>query len=405
MTRIAFEILSEPTVGERPFELVERKGLGHPDFICDAVMEEAARRLSRAYLEQFGAIQHFNLDKGLLAAGRATPAFGGGVVEEPMRLIFGDRAVYEHDGAQIPVHEILEEASKRWIGTHLRHVDPSRHLVFQNEVRPGSPELVGLFDRGVARANDTSVAVGFAPLSETERLVLEAERFVNGSSFKSRFPESGEDVKVMGVRQERRLDLTLAMAFVDRFVMSERDYFETKSEMERVLREHLRREARGLDDVTVALNALDRPGHGLHGTYLTVTGTSAEGGDSGQVGRGNRLSGLFSSTRPVSNEAVAGKNPVSHVGKIYNALGQRAAARVVGVNGVREATVYLSSRIGAPLDEPHFVAAQLVLEAGVGLGEVAGEVEEAVDSTLSGVASFAHEWIVSERPWDPATSS
>lgn len=396
MMRVVLEQVGGLTVGERPFEVVERKGVGHPDFICDAVVEEAARQLSRQYQERFGAIQHFNLDKGLLAAGRATPALGGGRVDAPMRLIFGDRATYEREGKRLPVGDILEAAARGWIGAHLRHVDPARHVVFQNEVRPGSPELVALFGRDAVLANDTSVAVGFAPLSETERLVLEAEQFLNGSSLKSRFPECGEDVKVMGVRQGRSLDLTVAMAFVDRFVMSERDYFATRAEIRRVLESHLRAALAGIDDVSVELNALDRPGIGLAGMYLTVTGTSAEGGDSGQVGRGNRLSGLFSSTRPVSNEAAAGKNPTCHVGKVYNALAQRAASLAVSLSGIREATVYLASRIGAPLSEPHFAAVQLVLQPGVGLPDVEREVEAAIAEAVAGAETFARRWIQGE---------
>jgi len=392
--KLLMEELSPLTVGERPFEIVERKGLGHPDFICDAVAEEAARQLSLAYREHFGSIQHFNLDKGLLAAGHSTPALGGGTVDKPMRLILGDRAIFERGGKRLPVGEILEAAAQSWIGAHLRHVDPRRHVVFQNEVRPGSAELVALFSGESPGANDTSVGVGFAPLSETERLVMEAEQFLNGSALKSRFPESGEDVKVMGVRRGRSLDLTVALAFVDRFIMTERDYFESRAEIQGILEGHLRSIPTHLDDVSVVLNALDRPGVGLAGMYLTVTGISAEGGDSGQVGRGNRLSGLFSSTRPVSNEAAAGKNPTCHVGKVYNALAQRAAARVNSIPGIREATVYLVSRIGMPLGEPHFAAVQLVLAAGVGLMDVEPEVESAVSGAVSGAERFAEEWIL-----------
>jgi S-adenosylmethionine synthetase len=393
---LVLERVGELTVGERPFEIVERKGVGHPDFICDAVMEESARRLSAVYLQQFGALQHFNLDKGLLAAGRATPAFGGGTVDEPMRLIFGDRAIYERGGKRLPVGEILEAAARSWLGAHLRHVDPTRHIVFQNEVRPGSAALISLFGDGAVRANDTSVAVGFAPLSETERLVLETEQFLNGAALKARFPESGEDVKVMGVRRGRALELTVALAFVDRFVLRERDYFEAKAELHRVLEDHLRSSLVALDEVSLALNTLDRPGSGLAGVYLTVTGTSAEGGDSGQVGRGNRLSGLFSSTRPVSNEAASGKNPICHVGKVYNALAQQAASRAAAIAGIREATVYLASRIGAPLPEPHLAAVQLVLAAGASLSEVKDPVEAAVGDALAGAESYVQEWLRGE---------
>ena len=396
MKVLIMEALSVEAVQDRPFELVERKGLGHPDSICDAIVDEAARALSRTYLDTFGAIQHFNLDKGLLAAGSASPRFGGGTVEAPMRFIFGDRAVYEHNGRKVPVGEILESTARRWFAENLRYVDSERQLVIQNEVRPGSPELTGLFELAEPSANDTSVAVGFAPATETEALVMEAERFLNGKSFKERFPESGEDVKVLGVRRTSELDMTVAMAFVDRFVSDEAAYFSRKEEMRRLLEEQLRTKSTRLSRLNVHLNTLDQQGHGSAGTYLTVTGTSAEGADSGQVGRGNQLCGWFSPGRPTSNEAVAGKNPVAHVGKVYNFLAQEMATRTAVLTGVREATVYLVSQIGRPLVKPHMVAVTLVLAPDVELEEVGPRVEDIVETTLPRAAGFAREWVLGE---------
>jgi S-adenosylmethionine synthetase len=120
--------------------------------------------------------------------------------------------------------------------------------------------------------------------------------------------------------------------------------------------------------------------------YLTVTGTSAEGADSGEVGRGNRLSGLFSVTRPASNEAAAGKNPFYHVGNIYNILARRIAREAAAVAGVREATVYLVGQIGMPIAQPHLCAAQLALAPGVDLDDVRPSIEAAFGKELAAVA-------------------
>ncbi len=86
--------------------------------------------------------------------------------------------------------------------------------------------------------------------------------------------------------------------------------------------------------------------------YLTVTGTSIEMGDDGATGRGNRGNGLITPMRPMTMEAIAGKNPVSHVGKIYNVLAQRAASEVAELDGVNEAYVTLVSKIGSPISQP-----------------------------------------------------
>jgi S-adenosylmethionine synthetase len=386
MADMILERLIGVPAGERPFEIVERKGTGHPDFICDVVMEEASAALVSAYLEVLGEVPHFNLDKCLLAAGRTAPRLGGGTVLEPMRMIFGDRAVFEHRGKQVPVVEVVEEAARSWIRRHLRFVDPVKHVVFQSEIRPGSPELAALSGSPLLRSNDTAVGVGFAPLSESEELVLETERYLNSAAFKNRFPESGEDVKVLGVRRGRSLAVTTAMAFVDRFISTERDYFVKKVEIELELEDHLKARLRNLDDVTVYLDTLDQQRHNESAMYLTVTGTSAEGADSGEVGRGNRLSGLFSVTRPASNEAAAGKNPFYHVGNIYSILARRIAREAAAVAGVREATVYLVGQIGMPIAQPHLCAAQLALAPGVDLDEVRRSIEAAFENELAAAA-------------------
>ena len=98
---------------DEPVEIVERKGTGHPDYICDAVMESISIALCREYLKRFGAILHHNIDKGLLAAGSVERRFGGGRVIRPMELIIGDRATYSFGKKKIPVDEIARTAARR----------------------------------------------------------------------------------------------------------------------------------------------------------------------------------------------------------------------------------------------------------------------------------------------------
>jgi S-adenosylmethionine synthetase len=259
MQDIRIEDLSNLPVSRRQVEIVERKGVGHPDTICDALMEAASVALCAAYRQTAGRILHHNLDKGLLIAGRTTPAPGGGMVDAPMRIVYGDRATAEWQETKIPIGEIVEATTKRWIREHLRFVDPQKHLVLQNEIRPGSPELTDIFRRGKITANDTSAGVGYAPLSETERMVLAAERFLNSKEFKARHPETGEDVKVMAVRRDRILYLTVAVAFVDRFIADPVSYFSRKAEVEQELVQHLHPQLQELDGIELQLNTLDDP--------------------------------------------------------------------------------------------------------------------------------------------------
>ena len=99
-------LLETPSPASQPLEIVERKGLGHPDTICDALAENLSRALSRFYLERCGAILHHNVDKALLCGGTARPAFGGGEIAEPIEIYLAGRATAEFEGVTIPVDEI-----------------------------------------------------------------------------------------------------------------------------------------------------------------------------------------------------------------------------------------------------------------------------------------------------------
>ncbi|MCZ7380533.1 MAG: methionine adenosyltransferase [Candidatus Methanoperedens sp.] len=397
MRNIEIEELGATPITERKVEVVERKGLGHPDFICDSIMNQVSIELCKEYMERFGAIMHHNIDKGMLVAGEVKTKFGGGVILKPMRLIFGDRATFEVEGEYVDVNNIAIDAAKQWLKDNLRFVN-SDSVQYQVELAHGSAELTDIFKRkgAILGANDTSAAVGYAPMTPTETIVLETERFLNSTDFKKRFPESGEDIKVMGLRQKNELHLTIADPLIDRFIESESEYFRKKDE----LLEEIKTYAAERTDLetSVYLNTLDREGRGMGGIYLTVTGTSAEDADSGQVGRGNRVNGIIPLNRPVSSEAAAGKNPVSHVGKIYNVLSHRIASEIyTNVPDIKEVYVWLLSQIGEPIDQPKIAAAQVIMERGA-LEDVEKEVNEVIDSELANIQEFCMELAYGKIP-------
>jgi len=386
---ITVEEFKQIPLEKQKLEIVERKGLGHPDSICDAILDRVSVELSKEYLEKFGAIMHHNADKSLLVAGEVETKFGGGEVKQPMLLIFGDRATNEVEGTSVPVDEIAIRAAKSWLKENLRFVDPNKHVRYQVELKPGSAALTDIFRRKgkVMSANDTSAAVGYAPMTRTEKLVLETERYLNSKKFKQEFPESGEDIKVMGFRKNSELSLTIGMAFVDRFVKDEGDYFRKKAEILERVRAFIK-EKSDLK-VTLDINTLDMRGRGIGGIYTTVLGTSADGADSGQVGRGNRVNGVIPLNRHVGMEAAAGKNPVSHVGKIYNLLTHRIANSIYGrVEGLEEINVWLVSQIGKPIDQPLIAAARVITKQGVSIESVRKGIEEVMDVELERIDKF-----------------
>ena len=375
---------------EEAVEIVERKGLGHPDTICDAVMESVSVALAQAYLKRFGHVLHFNADKGLLVAGQVACRFGGGAVLAPMRLVMGDRATFEWKNTQIPVQEIAERTAYKWFKRHLPRIRPLKDLECQVELRPASEELRSVTERSREPvANDTSAAVGYAPLTPTERLVFHIEQFLNSSAFKREFPDTGADVKVLAVRTSKSVNITVAMPFLSPYIRKESEYFARKAQAAAALKAFVKRKSGTGLSPHLSFNALDRRGVGEAGAYLTLLGTSAEAGDSGEVGRGNRVCGVISLSRPASAEAAPGKNPVAHVGKIYSVLAQVLAEDIhKKVRGLREVTVWITSQIGRPVSSPQAVAVEVVLASGTTLESVRPQIHREIHLAFAHIDSF-----------------
>ena len=400
MRNIFINSLEQTPIEEQSLEIVERKGLGHPDTICDSIMNEVSVRLSKEYIEKFGNVMHHNIDKALLVAGEVETRFGGGVLKRPMRLIFGDRATFKVGDRDLPVNEMAIQTAKDWFRRNLRFVDPEKHVNYQVEIKPGSQALVDIFKRQgeILGANDTSAAVGWAPLTKTEKVVLETEKYLNSKEFKAEHPESGEDIKVMGLRKGDELDLIISMAFVDRFIASEKEYFDKKAKILEEIDPFVKDKS-DFHNIQIELNTLDVPGRGLEGAYLTVLGTSAEEGDSGQIGRGNRVNGLISLNRPQCSEAAAGKNPVSHVGKIYNLLTFRVANDIYAqVSGLKEVYVWMLSKIGQSIDQPAIAAVQMITQPSVDLQEMKKETQRVVDYELENINRFCMDLAYGKIP-------
>ncbi|MCI4455358.1 MAG: methionine adenosyltransferase [Sulfolobus sp.] len=376
-------------------ELVERKGTGHPDFIADSASEEASRKLSLYYLKNYGVILHHNLDKTLVVGGQAVPRFKGGEVIQPIYIVVSGRATTEvktESGVEsVPVGTIIIEAVKDWLRNNFRYLDPEKHVVVDYKVGKGSADLVGIFQasKGVPLSNDTSFGVGFYPYSTLENLVYSTERLLNSKEFKAKVPEVGEDVKVMGLRKGKDIELTIAMAVISKLVSDVNNYLAVKEEVKQAVLDLASKIAPSYN-VKVNVNTGDRVDKGI--LYLTVTGTSAEHGDDGMTGRGNRASGLITPMRPMSLEATAGKNPVNHVGKMYNVLANVIAKKVVEqVKDVKSAQVEILGQIGRPIDDPLITNVQIHTYSGQLTADIRREIEGIADEQLARVTKLTED--------------
>ncbi len=363
MRNIYVQELKQIPVEQQMIEIVERKGIGHPDSLADGIAEAMSRALSREYIRRFGVVLHHNTDETQIVAGKAKPAFGGGELIQPIFILLVGRATKEFDGVSIPADRIVLKAAKDYIRSAMANLDPETDIIFDVRIGEGSTDLRDVFARRkgeVSMANDTSFGIGFAPFTETENLVYNVERRIY-NEFRKQEKAVGEDVKVMGLREGDKITLTVACAFVDRYLNNIKEYIAVKDELtnwiKEITGEYTERE------VNVQVNTADD--YERDCVYLTVTGTSAEQGDDGSVGRGNRCNGLITPCRPMSMEASSGKNPINHVGKIYNILANLIAKDCYeNIEGIEEVYVKILSQIGKPINEPRALSIQIIPKKG-----------------------------------------
>lgn len=369
---IQVEPLRTVHIEEQDVELVERKGLGHPDSIADGVSESVSRALCRLYLDEFGRILHHNTDETQVVGGASEPKFGGGKVTSPIYMLLVGRATTEVNGEKLPFRQVAIDAARKYVQSVCAHLDTEKDVEFDCKIGSGSVDLRGVFEQKTVLSNDTSFGVGFAPYSDTERLVLESERYLT-TKLKKKLPALGEDVKVMGYRSGDKIRLTVAAALVDSEIADADAYANVCSQIHDKLADQAAKLTNR--EVQIDVNTADDPELGRF--YLTVTGLSMEAGDDGSVGRGNRANGLITPCRPMSLEASAGKNPINHVGKIYNILGIQIANDIVKETGgnVKEVHVRILSQIGRPVDQPQIASLQILPAAGVKLGQVRSQAE------------------------------
>jgi S-adenosylmethionine synthetase len=348
------------------FEVVERKGLGHPDTLCDDLSEVACQALCRYYRDRFGSLLPVKMDQFLLIGAGSRPVFGGGELLGPVHLIVRGTAATVVDGERLPVEDVLLPPLRALLEERLRLPDPARDLEVEWRLREVHYDLARFGrDEHNRAAEDTSLAVGYAPRTALERLVLDLEAHLQSPGFRAACPALGREVKIMAVRQGDRAALTIAAAMLDGLVPDRRAYDEARSAVldsarTRCLEAGLEPEVavNTFDDISLELRARSHTGtyRDVHPeAYILVTGSHAEKG-TGLTGRGNRINGLITPMQPMSIEAPWGKPPW-HPGRLYEVAAFEMAEQVCARTGAHHAAVHLVSRIGSEVGSPDRVLA------------------------------------------------
>ncbi len=393
MSNIQITCVHDKAVGDQPVEFVERKGKGHPDTLIDGIVERASEELSKAYTEKFGGVLHHNVDKGLIVGGESTATFGKGEILKPIEVIVAGRATRKVGSTEVPVDDIVINAAKEYLRENTRFLDLEKEVKFVTKIQKGSSDLNGVFKRTSSSplANDTSFGIGFAPFSETEQLALQAERYLNSKEYKKKGPYVGEDIKVMAVREGDNITLTVAIAFVAKFVSSIDEYVDYKAK----IRGDLEKLAKKYTSKNVEILINNGDSHKDGDVYLTKSGLSCESGDDGSVGRGNRVNGVITPYRHMTLEAAWGKNPINHTGKIYSIISNEIAKEAVKQfpDEILDCTVYMVSQIGRPINDPRNLNLELVLKDRKDLLRIEGKVRARAEEALEEMRHFPSDLI------------
>lgn len=385
---IYVEGICEMPVPMRKIELVERKGIGHPDSVADALAEEVSKALCKMYKKEFGTVLHHNTDETQIAAGQASPKFGGGHIIDPSYILLVGRAttnitdVKAKDIRCLPCKPTALAAARNYLKKTFPNLDVDSEVVLDARLGQGSDDLRGVYKSSKILANDTSFGVGYAPYSITDRLVLTTEEYINGK-MKDILPETGQDVKVMASRVGNDITMTVACAMVDKYIDDLEHYKSVVEQMYDKVNQHAL-DIIGDEKINFKLDINTGDDYDKGVIYLTCTGLSQEMGDDGSVGRGNRCNGLITPYRPMSMEATSGKNPITHIGKIYNVMSKLIAEDVAKkVSPEVEVRVRILSQIGKPVSEPLNCNIQLV----------SATEDKKIGQWKQEAESIAYEWL------------
>ncbi len=392
---IQIEALDQIPLEKQRIELVERKCLGHPDSLADGIAESISQALCRTYLEEFGAVLHHNTDQGEVVAGESAPKFGGGKMVRPIYVLIDGRATKNFEGVTISTDAVAVEAAHTYLHKILPELNLQRDVIIDCRLGTGSTDLRDVFkpcQGRIPRSNDTSFGVGHAPFSEVETIIKNSSAYID-TKLRKKYPAIGQDIKIMGLRDRDTITLTVACAIVDKHCADIKEYVEYMD----IIKEHIGTVAKKSTKRKVVVHVNTADDIKNKSVFLTVTGTSAEMGDDGSVGRGNRCNGLITPNRPMSMEATSGKNPINHIGKIYNLLSTMMARECVEkVDGIEELYVRLLSQIGKPIDHPLMASVQVLPSKGFTLKDLNSEIEGIVNENLANVTCITEKVISGE---------
>ncbi|AMR88280.1 methionine adenosyltransferase [Bacillus thuringiensis] len=397
------------TPDQLQYEVVERKGLGHPDTLTDGIAEAAEIEYCKYCLDKFRYIPHHNFDKVMILGGQCMQKYGGEKFSDPIQVIFMGRGSKSFGSETIPMEEIQIKAAKAYLSRVLPHLDVEsestivfRSITSSHSTRPYwfSPrdknDLPEYSEKGPT-ANDTATMISYWPLTKSEQLALDIEGYFYQNNEEGlpypRFKEFGGDIKVMVVRDGDSTVATVTVPQITTMTATAEQYFKREQSLRNYLTKYVQskypNETINLIINTQTLGDNPRP-------YLVTAGSCTDFGEEGAVGRGNKTHGIISSFRPNTMEAPHGKNSTYFVGKVLGYQADVIAKQIYAVTG-SPCQIILRANIGDNLYTP----SKIIVSTAQSVNEAM--VQDIVKSSLS-IGSQTTLRIINEQPFLPRTN-
>ena len=334
------------------------------------------------------------IDKLSIIGGGSKVKFGGGEMIAPIKVLVNGRFTDRFKNEKIDYMSIITKTIKDYfkelfpllnIEKYLEIVDNTHHnegpgVVYNDKdttknERKKFFEVVNKTDfsrhNNQFRCNDTSTTVSYYPMSELEKTVLEIEMTLNSKEYKNKYPWTGNDIKIMGMRKDKKIEITACVPLISLYVKNIDDYINKlnliKKDIYNIILNHFTN-----NPIEIFLNTRDN--YKNNDMYMTLIGSAVESGDEGAVGRGNRSRGVIPFSRHFSMEASCGKNPVYHTGKLFTALGDQISKMIYDKYNL-ENIVYCTSRMGDSIQNPWNISIELNQE-------ITNEIKEEINNLV-----------------------
>lgn len=333
---------------QKNVEIVECKGVGHPDSLVCQIAESVCLGISNFHRKKYKIIPRFNIDQVEINGGEIEVKFRKNKLITPGRISITGKVACFLPGDMELINKIVVEETKKILRATFDESIFKFFVIKANINRYLGNNKLFFENQKIPLSEDTSLGIGFYPYTEIEKLTLATNNQLFEMS--KHFPV-GKDTKVMVFRKAKKIQIIISIAFLSNKIKNIEEYFLIERNMGLKLKKFLSNKIK--TKFQLVINAADDIK--TNKFYITATGTAAEH-DKGSLGRGNGLSGLITPYRPSSFEVVYGKNPVYNVSKLYNILAYHLAKKISKlIKNNNYIEIEILSRIGNPINAPQII--------------------------------------------------